>query len=238
MRLIFIPALTLLLMFLSLPAMAQEAGDELVVAVKPKATMRSEPNVQGKIVDTIPGGTKVKVIALSGHTDAVMNVSAKWIQVSYKGKTGWIFAPLLKRVSDRHTVRILNGTIILDDPGAVPGADLAQLTAGAAKSDVELEITTQPPDAMRQCSGNLVLRRGGRLQNGKNVFNCGGVSAESTYRVSDWQIISGRLYFTAEKTWTEVCHSDNCQDVSRKEKTTQEFRNVKSVSAGKFIAEF
>lgn len=226
--------------FLSLLALhAQQVGDDLVVAVSPKATMRGEANTQSKIVATLPTGTSVKVIAISGHTDEVMNISGRWLQVSHKGKTGWIFGPLLKRATETHKVRVVNGTIILEDPRAVPGADLAQLLKSVAAADVELEITTMPPDSFRQCSGNLVLKRGGKLMKDKNVFTCGGVSAESTWRVAEWQLISGKLYFTADKTSSEICHSENCQEgAATTTKTTQEFRNVKSVAPGKFTAEF
>lgn len=217
---------------------AQQAGDELVVAVKPKALMRSDANTQSKMVAAVPVGAAVKVIAVSTSTEQVMNLEGKWLQVEHKGKTGWIFGPLLKRAADNHTVRILNGTIILDDPAAVASTDLTQLAESVAATDVELKVVTTAPDAWRQCSGTLMLRRAGKLQSGKNDFSCGGVSATSSFRVAEWQIISGRLYFTAQKSSTEVCHSDNCQETSKTTKTTLEFRNVKLTAPGKFTADF
>lgn len=231
------PALCLVLL-LSGQVLAQETGEPVSVAVKTGAVLRSESNIQSKNLDTVPFGTSLRILGAPDAPVEVMNVTGNWVNVEYKGKTGWIFAPLLKRPGENHIVRIMNGTIVRDDPAAPIPATLQTLMNATKSGEANLDIRPTAPDAMRQCEGQLVLLRGGKLKPGKNTFSCGGVSGQSRYEVSEWHVISGKLYFTAKKSSTEICHSERCTETTYTEKTTRPFSDVTANSGKDFAVAF
>ncbi|MFO1528098.1 MAG: SH3 domain-containing protein [Turneriella sp.] len=227
----------LLSLILTTAAAAQETGEMLSVAVKPGAMMRGEGSVTGKPLGNIPFGASVRVVGAPDAPTEVMNITGTWLQVEYNGKTGWVFGPLLKRPGQKHTVRIMNGTIVIDDPTAQVSGEVAQLIALSRAGSIALEIQSSS-DSMRQCSGTLILLNAGKLRNDNNSFNCGGTSSESHYQVLEWHLISGRIFFTALKKGNEICHSEKCSETPRSEKITREFRHIKAAGQGKFMAEF
>jgi hypothetical protein len=53
--------------------------------------MRSEPKLNGKVIEKIPVGTLVDILYYHGDTDRLDEEFGRWCKITYNGKEGWVW---------------------------------------------------------------------------------------------------------------------------------------------------
>lgn len=94
----------LIMLTITIPAkLLPEFSDHVVVAPS-GLNLRAAPSLSSKVITAIPFRARVSVIGKNEQTTTVASVSGQWLQVSWKGTTGWAFSGFLKKytsIADR-----------------------------------------------------------------------------------------------------------------------------------------
>ncbi|MCP4138171.1 MAG: SH3 domain-containing protein [bacterium] len=92
------------------PEVYYKKGQALYVYALTGLNLRKKPESSGKKIATIPYGKKVRVLTLTKKILTAGNIKGYWIEVSYKGKKGYIFDGFLSslpapKLNDAATVK-------------------------------------------------------------------------------------------------------------------------------------
>jgi uncharacterized protein YgiM (DUF1202 family) len=93
MKLVFLFIPVTLLFLISLSVFS--ADKKMSVDANGGLRMRDSANLDGNIISTIPNGTTVSVLTETGETVTISNRTGRWTQVSWNGKSGWVFGGFL-----------------------------------------------------------------------------------------------------------------------------------------------
>jgi murein DD-endopeptidase MepM/ murein hydrolase activator NlpD len=75
--------------------------EEKYVFVTDGLRLRSEPTTSGEFLVLVPYETQVTVTAYSNSKDSIDGLSDYWAQISYDGKTGWVFNGYLRPIGEK-----------------------------------------------------------------------------------------------------------------------------------------
>jgi hypothetical protein len=75
--------------------------------------LRLDGNNSGKILDTIPFGSKVEIIEEKDKEEVINNTKGKWCKVKWQNKSGWVFNAYLSENIIKKTIN-LSGTYLSD----------------------------------------------------------------------------------------------------------------------------
>lgn len=82
------------------------------------ATLRSSFSTSAKALDAIPNGTKVSVLSETFTSQKSISSKSRWYKVSYSGKTGYVRADLVNKITYNNVSGIITGNInIRKGPG-------------------------------------------------------------------------------------------------------------------------
>ncbi|MFO1526757.1 MAG: SH3 domain-containing protein [Turneriella sp.] len=84
-------------------APAMEDG-EMEIAVKPSLNFRASPGLGGKIIDSIPYGTKIAVLDRGDDEGSAKKRRSRWYKIQYRGKTGYVNSKYLRESGDQRVI--------------------------------------------------------------------------------------------------------------------------------------
>lgn len=187
---------------------------EMIVAVKPQVALRDGHDIKSRILRQISYGEKVRILPDSGFKGSdveLLGLTGRWLRAEYQNTQGWIFAPLLRRSDETHSIVIINGNANIDDHSVQLFGLNADIAREAARAPVEIKLAYE--QGTMNCEGRVVLGAGGKMSADKDGdVRCGGASGDAVYRFSSWQAFKGRLYLNGVNKGVGVCHSEKCND--------------------------
>jgi len=75
------------------------AGAWYKATATPNLVVRSKPDVTGTKLGNVPTGGKVKVLAVTKHTDSIGGRDGTWVKIEWQGKEAYAFDAFLEKLS-------------------------------------------------------------------------------------------------------------------------------------------
>ena len=146
--------------------------------------MRSGPTTQGKKVTLVPYGQSFKVIS-EGTKESMYGITSKWYQVSYRGRTGWLWGglatPQAKAGQLRATTGQCNGLIDYAKRHFKPLSEKDSVAASKAEESIDRRSNVKTIEFERgivgtekqgyESLGESLKIPGGTVDDGINILN-------------------------------------------------------------------
>lgn len=142
------------------------AAEELVVVVKPALVFRDNPDTKAKLIGKIPYLSKVTVTGRNPSAVTLMGVTGNWTQVTFEGKSGWVFGAFLAGADSKKYYEIIGGTAqerSADKCMTLKKADFPKFFTGGCVGQ-----------SCDQGCGHFILREGGEVSTQDGCDGAGG----------------------------------------------------------------
>ena len=111
-----ISILILLIIFQFTSSCSKAKPEPVYVDAKSGLRMRTTPDLNSRIVVTIPNQSAVDVIEEKGEQVSVAGRNGKWTKISYNGKEGWVFGGfLVQKTNTAREISTNNNTVLQTD---------------------------------------------------------------------------------------------------------------------------